>query len=121
MMQFLNLSSLAEQMLIHEHACVAIRKDMPLDRAALIGCGVLTGVCSVFHTANVRPGDTVARSGGDEDGGNAHGAPSTRGCGRFVNDGKMSLARALVHCSMHLWWLGCPNDGQSFPRRLATD
>ena len=60
MMQFLNLSSYAEQMLIHEHACVAIRKDMPLDRAALIGCGVLTGVCSVFNTAKVRPGDTVA-------------------------------------------------------------
>jgi S-(hydroxymethyl)glutathione dehydrogenase/alcohol dehydrogenase len=60
MMQYLNLSSFAEQMLIHEHACVAIRKDMPLDRAALIGCGVLTGVCSVFNTAKVRPGDTVA-------------------------------------------------------------
>ena len=60
MLQYLNLSSFAEQMLIHEHACVAIRKDMPLDRAALIGCGVLTGVCSVFHTAKVRPGDTVA-------------------------------------------------------------
>ena len=37
MNQFLNLSSFAEQMLIHENACVAIRKDMPLDRAALIG------------------------------------------------------------------------------------
>src|SRR5690606_13396315 len=37
MRQFLNMSSFAEQMLIHEHACVAIRKDMPLDRAALIG------------------------------------------------------------------------------------
>jgi len=60
MLQYLNLSSFAEQMLIHEHACVAIRPDMPLDRAALIGCGVLTGVCSVFHTAGVRPGDTVA-------------------------------------------------------------
>ncbi|MEO7027321.1 MAG: Zn-dependent alcohol dehydrogenase, partial [Caulobacteraceae bacterium] len=60
MQQFLNLSSFAERMLIHEHACVAIRADMPLDRAALIGCGVLTGVCSVFHTAKVRPGDTVA-------------------------------------------------------------
>jgi hypothetical protein len=32
MNQFLNLSSFAEQMLIHEHACVKIRKDMPLDR-----------------------------------------------------------------------------------------
>ncbi len=60
MLQYLNLSSFAEQMLIHEHACVAIRKDMPLDRAALIGCGVLTGVCSVFHTAKVRPGESVA-------------------------------------------------------------
>ncbi len=60
MQQYLNLSSFAEQMLIHEHACVAVRPDMPLDRAALIGCGVLTGVCSVFHTAKVRPGDTVA-------------------------------------------------------------
>jgi S-(hydroxymethyl)glutathione dehydrogenase/alcohol dehydrogenase len=58
--QFLNLSSFAEQMLIHEHACVAIRKDMPLDRAALIGCGVMTGVGAVFHTSNVRPGETVA-------------------------------------------------------------
>src|SRR5213596_1821307 len=36
MLQYLNLSSFAEMMLIHEHACVAIRKDMPLDRAALI-------------------------------------------------------------------------------------
>src|ERR1700751_3990487 len=60
MNQYLNLSSFAEQMLIHEHACTPIRKDMPLDRAALIGCGVMTGVGAVFHTSNVRPGDTVA-------------------------------------------------------------
>ena len=60
MNQYLNLSSFAEQMLIHEHACVAIRKDMPLDRAALIGCGVTTGVGAVIHASNVRPGETVA-------------------------------------------------------------
>ena len=60
MMQYLNLSSFAEQMLIHEHACVAIRPDMPLDRAALIGCSVTTGVGAAIHTSNVRPGDTVA-------------------------------------------------------------
>jgi S-(hydroxymethyl)glutathione dehydrogenase/alcohol dehydrogenase len=58
--QFANLSSFAEQMLIHEHALVKIRKDMPLDRAALIGCAVTTGVGSVFHTAKVEPGSTVA-------------------------------------------------------------
>jgi S-(hydroxymethyl)glutathione dehydrogenase/alcohol dehydrogenase len=60
MNQFLNLSSFAEQMLIHEHACVKIRKDMPLDRAALIGCSVMTGVGAVMHTSKVRPGETVA-------------------------------------------------------------
>ena len=58
--QFANLGSFAEQMLVHEHSVVKIRDDMPLDRAALIGCGVTTGVGAVIHTAAVEPGTTVA-------------------------------------------------------------
>lgn len=58
--QSFNLSAFAEQMLVHEHACVAVRRDMPLDRAALIGCSVMTGVGAVMHASNVRPGETVA-------------------------------------------------------------
>jgi S-(hydroxymethyl)glutathione dehydrogenase/alcohol dehydrogenase len=58
--QFANLGSFAEYMLVHEHAVAKIREDMPLDRAALIGCGVTTGVGSVIHTAKVEPGATVA-------------------------------------------------------------
>ena len=58
--QFLNLSSFAELMLIHEHALVKIREDMPMDRAALIGCSTTTGVGAVFHTAGVEPGSKVA-------------------------------------------------------------
>ncbi len=58
--QFLNLSSFAEYMLVHEHALTKVREDMPLDRAALIGCGVTTGVGAVIHTAAVEPGATVA-------------------------------------------------------------
>ena len=58
--QFANLGSFAEYMLVHEHAVAKIRKDMPLDRAALIGCGVTTGVGSVIHTAQVEAGSTVA-------------------------------------------------------------
>ncbi len=57
---FLHLSSFAEQMLIHEHALVKIDPEMPLDRAALIGCGVTTGLGAVFRTAKVEPGSTVA-------------------------------------------------------------
>ena len=58
--QFANLGSFAERMLVHEHSVVKIREDMPLDRAALIGCGVTTGVGAVIHTAAVEPGATVA-------------------------------------------------------------
>ncbi len=58
--QFANLSSYAEKMLVHENAIVKIRDDMPLDRAALIGCGVTTGVGAALNTAKVEPGSTVA-------------------------------------------------------------
>src|SRR4051812_19848734 len=60
MWQFFDLSSFAEMMLVHENAIVKIRDDMPLDRAALIGCGVTTGLGAVFNTAKVEPGTTVA-------------------------------------------------------------
>src|SRR3990170_7249783 len=58
--QFANISSFAEHMLLHENAVVKIREDFPLDRAALIGCGVLTGVGAALNTAKVEPGSTVA-------------------------------------------------------------
>jgi S-(hydroxymethyl)glutathione dehydrogenase/alcohol dehydrogenase len=57
--QFANLSAFAEAMLVHENALVKIRPDMPLDRAALIGCGVTTGLGAALRTANVRPGETA--------------------------------------------------------------
>ena len=58
--QFLNISSYAERMLLHENAVVKIKDDMPLDKAALIGCGVMTGVGAVLNTAKVPAGSTVA-------------------------------------------------------------
>ncbi len=58
--QFLDISSYCEKMLLHENAVVKIREDIPLDRAALIGCGVTTGVGAVLNTAKIEPGSTVA-------------------------------------------------------------
>ncbi|MGH9091334.1 MAG: Zn-dependent alcohol dehydrogenase [Acidimicrobiales bacterium] len=58
--QFSDLGSFAEELLVHERAVVKIPRDVPLDRAALVGCGVITGVGAVFNTAQVRPGTTVA-------------------------------------------------------------
>jgi len=58
--QFANLSAYAEKMLVHENGLVKVRDDMPLDRGALIGCGVTTGVGAVLNTARVEAGATVA-------------------------------------------------------------
>jgi S-(hydroxymethyl)glutathione dehydrogenase/alcohol dehydrogenase len=58
--QFANLSAYAEKMLVHENALVRIQDDFPLDRAALIGCGVTTGVGAALNTAKVEPGSKVA-------------------------------------------------------------
>jgi len=58
--QFANLSAYAEKMLVHQNAIVKIRDDMPLDRAALIGCGVTTGVGAALNTARIEPGSSVA-------------------------------------------------------------
>ena len=58
--QFARLGAFAEYMRIHEHSLVKIREDMPLDRAALIGCGVTTGTGAALNTAQVAPGSTVA-------------------------------------------------------------
>lgn len=97
MHQFLNLSAFAEQMLIHEHALVAIRRDMPLDRAALIGCAVTTGMGAVIHTAKVQPGETVAVIGCGGIGLATVNSAAIAGAGRIIAidrvPAKLELAR----------------------------
>jgi|FaiFalDrversion2_1042247.scaffolds.fasta_scaffold01887_2 S-(hydroxymethyl)glutathione dehydrogenase/alcohol dehydrogenase len=58
--QFAGIGAFAEQMLVHENAAVAIPEDIPFEVAALVSCGVLTGVGAVFNRAKVHPGSTVA-------------------------------------------------------------
>ena len=95
--QFLHLSSFAERMLVHEHAVAKIRSDMPLDRAALIGCGVTTGVGSVIHTAGVEPGALVAVIGCGGVGLAAVNGAAIAGAGRIIAidqvPAKLELAR----------------------------
>src|SRR4029077_5777162 len=57
---FLAVSSFAQYAVVPESGAVAIDARMPLDRAALISCAVLTGVGAVRNTARVRPGSRVA-------------------------------------------------------------
>ncbi|MDZ4738090.1 MAG: Zn-dependent alcohol dehydrogenase [Rhodospirillaceae bacterium] len=97
MHQFYNLSSFAEQMLIHEHALVKIRKDMPLDRAALIGCAVTTGFGAVIHTAGIDVGSTVAVIGCGGVGLSAINGAAIAGAGRIIavdiKGSKLNLAK----------------------------
>ena len=57
--QFAGIGSMSEYTLVPETACITIDADIPLDRACLIGCGVMTGVGAVINTAKVEPGQSV--------------------------------------------------------------
>lgn len=93
---FLNLSAFAEQMLVHENACVAISKDMPLNRAALLGCAVMTGAGSIFRDSNVRPGETVAVVGCGGIGLAAVNAAKIAGAGKVIAIDPVPEKRALA-------------------------
>lgn len=99
MHSFLNLSSYAEMMLVHENAIVKIREDFPLDRAALIGCAVITGYGAVVNTAKVAPGETVAVIGCGGVGMAAINGAEIAGAGRIIaidtNPVKLQLAAKL--------------------------
>lgn len=49
-----------EELTLPAAAVVKIADDVPYEIAALIGCGVITGVGSVINVAKVKAGDTVA-------------------------------------------------------------
>lgn len=53
-------STYSPYVVVDESAAVKVSADMPLDKAALIGCAVTTGVGAVVNTARVRPGESVA-------------------------------------------------------------
>lgn len=93
------VGGLAERMLLHENAVVAITKDMPLDLAAIVGCAVTTGVGAAFNTADIRAGETVAVIGCGGVGLNIVQGARLRGAGRVVAvdllEAKRDLARSV--------------------------
>ncbi len=65
------LGTFAEHTVVNEASCIKIEKDVPLDRACLLGCGVVTGWGSSVYAAEVTPGDTVVVVGAGGIGANA--------------------------------------------------
>jgi Zn-dependent alcohol dehydrogenase len=57
---FMQVSSYAQYAVLPQESVVPIRKDAPLDKVCLIGCGVAAGSGAVFNRAKVAPGSSVA-------------------------------------------------------------
>ncbi|MFF8768916.1 alcohol dehydrogenase catalytic domain-containing protein [Kitasatospora sp. NPDC015120] len=57
---FYGTGTFAEEVVVEREAVVPVPADLPYDLAALIGCGVTTGLGAAVHTARVEPGASVA-------------------------------------------------------------
>ena len=58
--QMAGLGTFGSYTVVPEVAAVPIDKDVPFPQAALVGCGVTTGVGAAINTAQVQPASTVA-------------------------------------------------------------
>jgi Zn-dependent alcohol dehydrogenase len=82
--QGLATAAFAEQVVVDGSQAVAIPKELPLDCAALLACGVLTGAGAVLNTARVRPGDSVVVIGTGGVGLNAVQGAVLAGAGQII-------------------------------------
>lgn len=55
-----SLATFAEYVVVDEMSCVKLPDEMPLEQAALLGCGVATGFGAAVNAGEVTPGSTVA-------------------------------------------------------------
>ncbi len=57
---YMGTTTFATHTVVPEISLAKIRKDAPLDKVCLLGCGITTGIGAVLNTAKVTPGSTVA-------------------------------------------------------------
>lgn len=92
-------TTFCEQALISENRLTPIRKDMPLDMAALLGCAVPTGAGIILNTAKTSPGNSVAVFGIGGIGLNVLQAAAYRKAGKVIavdiHDHKLNQARVF--------------------------
>lgn len=97
--QMSSLGTFAEQVVVPAKAAIPIRADVPLEIAALIGCGVLTGLGAATRSVTIDPGDTVVVFGCGGVGLNAIQGARLQGAGEVVavdlSPAKLDLATTL--------------------------
>jgi len=94
--RFGGVSTFSEYSVIPEKALLRIPKDFPLDRAALLGCAVITGFGAVVNAAQVRAGSIVAVFGAGGVGLNVIQTAALAGAGAIIavdlKDNKLEYA-----------------------------
>lgn len=97
MWQALFTGAFAEKVVVDQSQLVKIPANMPKDAAALMSCGVITGVGAAVNTANIRPGQNVVVIGAGGVGLNAIQGARLAGAARIVavdmNPGKLEAAK----------------------------
>lgn len=81
---YAGVSTFCEYSVVPEQSLLKLEEDVPLDRAALLGCAVVTGVGAVTHAARVQPRDTVAVFGAGGVGLNVIQGAASAGAGTLV-------------------------------------
>ena len=77
------LGTFSHHTVVNEASCIKIDDDIPLDRACLMGCGVVTGWGSAVYAADVQPGENVVVVGVGGIGANAIQGAKAAGAGRI--------------------------------------
>ena len=97
--QGLRTAAFAEACVVHQSQVVRIANDVPFTSAALLGCGVLTGFCSVTNIAKVEAGSTAVVIGTGGLGLNAIQGAALSGASTVVAvdvvDSKLAIAKEL--------------------------
>lgn len=111
---YAGVSTFCEYTVVPEAALLKLEVAIPLDRAALLGCAVVTGVGAVTNAAKVRRGDTVAVFGAGGVGLNViQGAASAGAAAVVVVDvhrSKLELAARFGATHTVDGWTGSPVD-----------
>jgi S-(hydroxymethyl)glutathione dehydrogenase/alcohol dehydrogenase len=97
--QLMFLGAFAECCIVHDHQAIPVPKELPFDRACLIGCGVMTGVGAALNIASIGYGDTVMVIGCGAVGLSAVQGARLAGAGQIVavdlDPAKLALADKL--------------------------
>lgn len=97
--QGLRTAAFAEYVTVHASQIVAIDKQVPLDRASLLACGVITGLGAVTNSADIAPGSHVVVIGVGGVGLNSVQGAALRGAKTVIaldtEPGKLATAKAF--------------------------